>query len=714
MSKFIRNLLMAYVLMLVLSLIAFLILYTISSLIIEDRIIDSRLASLRQIRTSLDYSLVDIIQSANHVASDPQIRRFMHIREPYSGPNVIRIIETMQAISELQRGNLVPIKTFVIYDYGNIVVSSNVAWATSIFYPYHMNIEGMDYQAWRELIFTANYLARFISAMNVSIGGSSFEVIQYIVPLRAPQGNRGAVVTLIDNRVIQDMFRDIYMENGEWGFILSSTGEVISFIAGEQDISGIPAPVGREGTIRFERNGANYLMSYTRSNFLDWTYVSILESDYVLAELNTFRRTVMLVVFIMLCITLPLSIVFSIRQSKPIKKLQETLATQMPLLQHSFIRDIFDGKLFESGETMDNMASLKLDLNGGLYVVMVISGKDSPMDLIQLTKVHMLVDSHTAINLDDSIKHYSLSLGKNVLAVLFIGEDDNLKKYVREFTSTVADALRGDNVYGVNIGVGGAHSHLTDVYKSYSEALEAIQYFRVINSAQVVCMFEDRPHNNDFYYYPEEEEQRLYNMVRSGEVEGVRESLNKICSENFMNKQLSHNMMTAFINHLCQGVFKVSRLSLASDDVTEKANEMYGKFYQFTDLEKLMWGTRFYTMICENIRDQKNKKTHKIFTEIKAMCEEGFHDPDISLTSLAEQYNLSETYLSVQFKEQIGENFYNYLQTMRINKAIELLANTKLTIHEISERVGYYSYNTFSKAFKRKTGVNAGDYRRNM
>lgn len=708
MSKFFRNFFLAYMLILLVTLVTFLFLYTRSSVIIEDQIIASRIASLGQMSMNLDHNLSEIIKSVNQVANDSQVRRFINIWEPLHGPNVMQVSDTMDVLRDMHIDSPLVLNTFIVYD-NNVVMSRYAAWTTSVFYPHIMNIYGIDYPKWRADIFSGNPHSRFVPAIDINLGPNRVSAIQYIMPIHTRQGAMGAIIALIDSRAIQDMFHMFSMVNGEWGFVLSQGGEIIS--GDTRDMYGIPTPEGREGSVRFVQNGVNYLMVFSRSNILDWTYVSIIESDYVLTELNSFRRMVVLAVLVMLAITLPLSIVFSIRQFMPVKKLQETLVRQMPILQHSFIKDIFDGKLIMSDNVKENMASLGLNLTGDLYTVIAISGKESPIDLIELAKVHMFVDNYPVSHLNDGIKQQSLNLGNNVLAVLFIGNSATLKEYVQQFAKLLADVLRENELSGIGIGIGGVYAQLTEVYKSYAEAIEAIQYFMVINSGQVVCMFEDMPHNNEFYYYPEEEEHRLLNMVRSGESEGARDLLNAICSENFINKQLSHVMMTAFINHLCQGIFKIGRPSLVSDETVRKTNDLYEVFYQLTDIEKLMRCTRLYNTISEDVRNQKLNKTHNTIAEIRALCEEDFHNPDISLTGLATRFNLSETYLSMLFKEYTGENFYNYLQNMRMDKAMKLLATSSLSIHEISKQVGYSSYNTFSKAFKRKTGINAGDYR---
>jgi len=471
-------------------------------------------------------------------------------------------------------------------------------------------------------------------------------------------------------------------------------------------------PTGADGTIKFEHYGTSYLMSYTYSSLLGLTYVSVIGSGYVLAGLDAFRSMVVIIIVAMLFVTIAFSFIYTAYQARPIKKLQNTVDAQMPLLRHSFMTDLFEGKLLNDSDTACSAASLGIDITGERYMVVAMSGNSIPVRVHDLAKIRMLVDSYAESNYSPHIKLCSVSLSGNVLAVLLIDDGNKLEEYVVKFSDVLANSMCASDINGVSIGIGGVYTRLTDVYKSFSEAIEAIEYHLVLDNARTICYFSDIPHNSEFYYYPEEEEKRLLNMVRNGNTEEMRAALNDICSENFINRQLSHSMMTAFINHLCQGLFKIDRIGIAGEEYLKKTNKFCEEIYQLTDIEKLSHCTQLYTALTDSIREQKHKKIHNIIAEITAMCKENYHDPDISLAGLAMHYKLSETYLSAHFKEYTGETFYSFLQNIRIDKAIALLTSSQMSIHEISESVGYSHYNTFSKAFKRKTGINAGDYRK--
>lgn len=68
--------------------------------------------------------------------------------------------------------------------------------------------------------------------------------------------------------------------------------------------------------------------------------------------------------------------------------------------------------------------------------------------------------------------------------------------------------------------------------------------------------------------------------------------------------------------------------------------------------------------------------------------------------------------MSSIFKEKTGINFSEYLNTLRIERAKELLTNIDLRIQDIALQVGYQNVNSFIRTFKRSSGLTPGEYRK--
>jgi YesN/AraC family two-component response regulator len=113
---------------------------------------------------------------------------------------------------------------------------------------------------------------------------------------------------------------------------------------------------------------------------------------------------------------------------------------------------------------------------------------------------------------------------------------------------------------------------------------------------------------------------------------------------------------------------------------------------------------------------QKGKQTPESATHQKCVGEicdriNGAPEAKHSLSALAAEYGYSPTYLGKLFHKSIGISFSNYLTNARINHAKILLLNSKLSVGEIAEKLGYYDAGHFINQFKKTVGCTPNAYR---
>lgn len=89
-------------------------------------------------------------------------------------------------------------------------------------------------------------------------------------------------------------------------------------------------------------------------------------------------------------------------------------------------------------------------------------------------------------------------------------------------------------------------------------------------------------------------------------------------------------------------------------------------------------------------------------------------DQGFGLREVAEHIHLNPSYFSVLFKEQMQMTFIEFVTRLRIQKAKELLLQTRLPVAEIAERVGYQTTKYFNKVFKEYEGHSPGIYRQEI
>ena len=113
------------------------------------------------------------------------------------------------------------------------------------------------------------------------------------------------------------------------------------------------------------------------------------------------------------------------------------------------------------------------------------------------------------------------------------------------------------------------------------------------------------------------------------------------------------------------------------------------------------------------IRNDENNIYQKYINTVQEYIQFNY-SKSIKISDIADQLNVDRSHLYRIFKKSTGNSIEDYLVSVRINTARSLLEDTDFSALAISTLVGYAHYSTFSKMFKRHTGVTPQQYRANI
>lgn len=121
---------------------------------------------------------------------------------------------------------------------------------------------------------------------------------------------------------------------------------------------------------------------------------------------------------------------------------------------------------------------------------------------------------------------------------------------------------------------------------------------------------------------------------------------------------------------------------------------------------------KIFVPFLEKMNKTQSPSLHLMY-EVLNYIERNINHP-ISLKTLAKTVNLNPTYLSNMFAARMGTPLIRYCIQRRISHAISLFKNNKLRLEEIAEQSGFEKAETFTKLFKRHTGLTPGAYRKKI
>lgn len=101
----------------------------------------------------------------------------------------------------------------------------------------------------------------------------------------------------------------------------------------------------------------------------------------------------------------------------------------------------------------------------------------------------------------------------------------------------------------------------------------------------------------------------------------------------------------------------------------------------------------------------------KRISEVKMYIDKNFNDSSLSICFLAEKAAVSEVYFRKVFKSQYHISPSQYIISIRLKKAKELMKYPFLTLEECALQSGFSSLQYFCRVFKKSTGITPAKYR---
>lgn len=121
------------------------------------------------------------------------------------------------------------------------------------------------------------------------------------------------------------------------------------------------------------------------------------------------------------------------------------------------------------------------------------------------------------------------------------------------------------------------------------------------------------------------------------------------------------------------------------------------------------WAHQTFEYIQYSQTDQKRLYSKAVSDAINIIDRE--YTKNITLEEIAKRVGVSSQYLSKIFKDETGQTFVEYLTTLRINLAKDIIQTSDQPIKQAGIMVGYKDPNYFSRIFRSVVGLSPSDFR---
>lgn len=394
------------------------------------------------------------------------------------------------------------------------------------------------------------------------------------------------------------------------------------------------------------------------------------------------------------------------------KEMQVELQESKPLLRKAFFHDLLTLDVTGTKELEYRAENAGINIHSDEFWVISVrlfSNNDVyDVDEQTLEDVKVIIRSMQK-RIEEILGQNVWFYQRNYLSLLIMVDGQNREQIMRMVKDNylwLQTVFSTESAWGISTKC----SNIMNVWKHFEEAEEARKY---CNTEQQIVEYSAQISDKHSYYFPETAEEKLVNYINAGDLKATRDVLAILEHENLINRKLSRNGFIKLNNKICE-MFSGCLGEQESMQHIMKLNHM------IIDSEAIKGGQYFAVLgkifeeICAQSKQIKGQRRNELIDNIQEYIEANYANSDLGLGSVSIAFGISEGYVSSLFKKQTQIGFNEYVEKIRMGKAIDLLKEDnerRESIEVIAEKVGYNSVQSFRRAFKRVYGTTPKNYR---
>lgn len=413
------------------------------------------------------------------------------------------------------------------------------------------------------------------------------------------------------------------------------------------------------------------------------------------------------------------------KERQLLKDMQVKLSQSMPLLREKFLMSLIQNGVAKTEGLRERAAFLNLDLPlEAPYLVLVITIDDVEEVYGGRSERDKQLLSYSILNIMQELIGQFLTgyVFENSAAeyVALLALDGRLQQErlpdpeaaLLPLAQEIRDNLQRWLKIGVTIGVGERAGHIGLLPASYRHAREAADQKWYMGKNRVITMDSLELGTAGPIRFDARQSERLLSGLKSGdrqrleaELESIFEPLAQVRKDGFKYVRHAGLQLIALAGRL---LLELNLLTRDKEEQEARALDGLLKLETMAELKRFVCD--YLSGICCWIEEKRSGRSSNVIEHTQKYIGEHYAK-NLSIAEIAASVYLSQTYVSLLFKQETGETIYEYLMKVRIEKAKELLCDPRIKLYEVCELVGYTDPSYFGKLFKKMTGLTPSAYR---
>lgn len=699
-------------------------------------------AMTNTVRAIIDQRALELYNLSVQISTNKTVREFLYKKAPLNNYGRYYIKDISDSIQSYKAGNSFVSLVAVYLIQSSSIVTNQGAYDADYFFENVLKYDDMTTFEIKQIMQEVHY-NKYLPKKKISGNGPlDGEYITYIQTI--PIGEKKAlanVIMFIDQENIFSMIGDNRRNVNQHIIILTKDGDRIYSRAEDEKIIRQFMDKIENGDNSFvmgidENTGeTNMLVSYSISQVNDWVYIVISSMDNIVAKMSKIRNFAIIIAITSLGVGVLISVFMAdsnyrpwvnlIDQIKEYYKVKSTGGTKssneyvfamnainsmimereqlQKYINKGILRDLCSGKAVAIDNDKKNFIFPYKS-----YCVIIVDMDDKA----QLnSKLEKLLNKLVGIYFHNSII-YTFEHEKERLSIVLNTESHGTTLIIEQIRrlKDIIDKHLDALLY---VGIGNVYESVDKLHESYKEAKKALEYCFLKGRDSVVFYPEIRKYIVNSLNLPIYSDNPLLNCVKTGDIKNcvklLDEYFSNIANTGSASIQYMYCLFYSFVSIIIKAC---SEINVDFENIFNQTPEQILDIDKYRNPKQIINSVYdIYTTMCDYIQRNIKSQNISLKNHIDTYIQENYTNPLISLNQLADRFGYSASYLSRFIKQEFGVGFGELINKKRLGYAKELLASELISISEISEKVGYTSINSFTRAFKRQEGISPSQYR---
>ena len=401
-------------------------------------------------------------------------------------------------------------------------------------------------------------------------------------------------------------------------------------------------------------------------------------------------------------------------RQRALEELGSKLEQSIPLLQQKWLMQLVSSEVEPGSIVQERLQFLNIPLYEDIhYCVLVVQVQELWRRFMrmserqrQLFSLRFVNRARVVLNRFGSDIVFENRLGEYV--VILNTEQNDYEDTLLKVSQELQQIVEGDLEAKCSIGIGERFIGFSRIHAGYTSAVNAITGHYYVGENQAISV--DKFGGQSANYVRERAEKTISNVLISRNPAGVGDALATVFADmdamETLQEQQNFMIFLLFLPLRVLSDLPVQQMGPYSDQF-----KLVERFLCCADTrERRLFLRQQYEAVMSLVDNHSDSQSNHIVEKTRSIIESNYMN-QISIATLAEQVFVTPTYLCMLFKQATGQTINEYITQIRIRRAKQLLADSRIKLYDVCCQVGYLSPSYFSSIFKKYTHMTPREYR---